>query len=214
METIYGILAKYFKHQCSEEELEVVEAWKTKNSAEFEQLRSVWDLSDGHEFIQFDEHKCWEELKTQIENTSSLNTSKPLIKPLFKYLAAASVLVAALVTVVQINSQQQLPSLVSDDNAIEITKDVRGNSLESKELIAQTTLTNGQTVWLNKHSQLEEVIKMVAEINVEKLILSHFSTRYSAEEIDDTDTPARDSNRESTNIKIILSKNVLCLKSF
>ena len=54
METIYGILAKYFKHQCSEEELEVVEAWKTKNSAEFEQLRSVWDLSDGHEFIQFD----------------------------------------------------------------------------------------------------------------------------------------------------------------
>ena len=67
METIYGILAKYFKHQCSEEELEVVEAWKTKNSAEFEQLRSVWDLSDGHEFIQFDEHKGWEELNAEVK---------------------------------------------------------------------------------------------------------------------------------------------------
>ena len=158
METIYCILAKYFKHHCSEEELEVVEAWKTKNLAEFEQLRALWDLSDGHEFIQFDEQKGWEELKIQIENTSSLNSSKPIIKPLFKYLAAASVLVAALVTVVQINSQQQLPSLAVDDNAIEITKDVRGDALESKELIAQTTLTNGQTVWLNKHSQLEDFV--------------------------------------------------------
>jgi ribonuclease Z len=37
----------------------------------------------------------------------------------------------------------------------------------------------------NKHSQLEEVIKMVAEIEVEQLILSHFSSRYSGEEIDE-----------------------------
>lgn len=36
----------------------------------------------------------------------------------------------------------------------------------------------------NKHSNLEEVIKMVSEIKVEKLILSHFSSRYSKNEID------------------------------
>jgi ribonuclease Z len=36
----------------------------------------------------------------------------------------------------------------------------------------------------NKHSNLEEVMEMVASINIEQLILSHFSSRYSPEEID------------------------------
>ncbi len=35
----------------------------------------------------------------------------------------------------------------------------------------------------NKHSKLNEVIKMVSEINVGQLILNHFSSRYSKEEI-------------------------------
>ncbi|MEL7146176.1 MAG: MBL fold metallo-hydrolase [Bacteroidota bacterium] len=37
---------------------------------------------------------------------------------------------------------------------------------------------------INKHSHVDEVLKMVSEINVDKLILSHFSTRYNREEID------------------------------
>lgn len=36
----------------------------------------------------------------------------------------------------------------------------------------------------NKHSYLEDVIKMVSEIYIEKLILNHFSSRYSKEQID------------------------------
>jgi ribonuclease Z len=36
----------------------------------------------------------------------------------------------------------------------------------------------------NKHSNLEEVMKMVSELNIEKLILGHFSSRYSQLEID------------------------------
>jgi len=36
----------------------------------------------------------------------------------------------------------------------------------------------------NKHSKLDEVIRMVSEINVGQLILNHFSSRYSKEEID------------------------------
>ena len=37
---------------------------------------------------------------------------------------------------------------------------------------------------MNKHSFLEDVIKMVADSNIEKLILGHFSSRYSDKEID------------------------------
>ncbi len=36
----------------------------------------------------------------------------------------------------------------------------------------------------NKHSNLKEVMEMLANINVNKVILSHFSPRYSREEID------------------------------
>ncbi|BDD05191.1 MBL fold metallo-hydrolase [Aureibacter tunicatorum] len=36
----------------------------------------------------------------------------------------------------------------------------------------------------NKHSRLDEVMKMVSEINVGSLILNHFSSRYSWKEID------------------------------
>jgi len=36
----------------------------------------------------------------------------------------------------------------------------------------------------NKHSKLDEVLKMVSELNVGTLILTHFSSRYSREEID------------------------------
>ena len=38
---------------------------------------------------------------------------------------------------------------------------------------------------MNKHSFLPDVIKMVAESKIEKLILGHFSSRYSAEQIDE-----------------------------
>jgi len=38
----------------------------------------------------------------------------------------------------------------------------------------------------NKHSTLEEVLKMVKEININTLILTHFSTRYSKEQIDES----------------------------
>ena len=50
----------------------------------------------------------------------------------------------------------------------------------------------------NKHSNLEEVMEMVASIQIEKLILSHFSTRYSKEEIDQ----AILKNCKAYNIKI------------
>ncbi len=36
----------------------------------------------------------------------------------------------------------------------------------------------------NKHSRFDEVLKMVKEINIKTLILNHFSSRYTKEEID------------------------------
>jgi len=37
----------------------------------------------------------------------------------------------------------------------------------------------------NKHSSLDQVMKMIADSNVQRLLLGHFSSRYSAEEIDE-----------------------------
>ena len=43
----------------------------------------------------------------------------------------------------------------------------------------QTVHTHG-----NKHSRLEEVMEMVSGIHIQKLVLGHFSSRYSPEQID------------------------------
>ena len=55
-------------------------------------------------------------------------------------------------------------------------------------LIHEATFLNGEDGkknHANKHSNLKEVLKMVSEINIERLILGHFSTRYSNEQIDE-----------------------------
>ena len=73
----------------------------------------------------------------------------------------------------------------SGDTPIE--NDGRWN--DTKVLIHETTFLRKGDVDLDdrrqgKHSYLEEVIEMVAKTKIEKLILGHFSSRYSAEEID------------------------------
>jgi ribonuclease Z len=79
-----------------------------------------------------------------------------------------------------------------------ITKDLIGYSgdtpIESDErwqnvdiLIHEATFLSNDihlNTKANKHSNLEDVLKMVASTNVKKLILSHFSSRYSKAEID------------------------------
>lgn len=54
-------------------------------------------------------------------------------------------------------------------------------------LIHEATFLNndvGLNIKSNKHSCLTHVMKMVSEININQLILSHFSSRYKAGEID------------------------------
>ena len=64
-----------------------------------------------------------------------------------------------------------------------------GRFHDSKILIHEATFLQDDPSILdkdrmNKHSFLEDVIKMVADSNIEKLILGHFSSRYSDQEID------------------------------
>jgi ribonuclease Z len=59
----------------------------------------------------------------------------------------------------------------------------------TKILIHEATfLDNGEPVktrdYGNKHSTLEEVMEMVSSIHIEQLILGHFSSRYSPDDID------------------------------
>ncbi len=58
----------------------------------------------------------------------------------------------------------------------------------SEVLIHEATfLTKEETntkMWKNKHSSLDEVFEMIANINIDKLILGHFSSRYDQYEID------------------------------
>ncbi|MFT3824015.1 MAG: MBL fold metallo-hydrolase [Chitinophagaceae bacterium] len=60
---------------------------------------------------------------------------------------------------------------------------------QSKILIHEATFLGGDEGTAvkthgNKHSTLEEVMKMVSEIKIEVLILGHFSSRYAPEQID------------------------------
>ena len=59
---------------------------------------------------------------------------------------------------------------------------------DCKVLIHEATFIDSDDIKVeahgNKHSRLEEVIKMVSNSNIEQLILSHFSSRYSKEQID------------------------------
>lgn len=60
----------------------------------------------------------------------------------------------------------------------------------AKILIHEATFLNNAESTIkthgNKHSTLEEVMRMVSEIKVETLVLGHFSSRYSQPEIDNS----------------------------
>ena len=73
----------------------------------------------------------------------------------------------------------------SGDSPIEDYERWEGTKLlihESTFLKAEVGLNNHA----NKHSTLEEVMEMVASIKIEKLILTHFSSRYSKAEIEES----------------------------
>ncbi|MEO8770235.1 MAG: MBL fold metallo-hydrolase [Ferruginibacter sp.] len=101
--------------------------------------------------------------------------------------------------------QDRIKELITNEGKEKLTMEVRTNVLSysgdtpvddyekwdhSKILIHEATFLDAPGAGKvnthgNKHINLEEVIKMVSEINIETLILGHFSSRYSAEQIDE-----------------------------
>jgi ribonuclease Z len=100
--------------------------------------------------------------------------------------------------------QNEILKLMAEKGKENITEGIRTNLLtysgdtpvddyerynNSQILIHEATFLGGEEEKIsphgNKHSTLEEVIKMVSEIKIEKLILGHFSSRYSKEQIDE-----------------------------
>jgi ribonuclease Z len=79
----------------------------------------------------------------------------------------------------------------------------------SKILIHEATFLGGEEdkniqTHGNRHSKLEDVIKSVSEINIEQLILGHFSSRYSNEQIDNSITALCEKYRVSIPVYRLL----------
>lgn len=100
-------------------------------------------------------------------------------------------------------SPEQIKAIVSEKGKDFTTEKVRTNILSysgdtpvdnystwdnSGILVHEATFLNHADSSIkthgNKHSSLEEVMKMASEIKIEILVLGHFSSRYSQEEID------------------------------
>lgn len=82
---------------------------------------------------------------------------------------------------------------ISKENAISFSGDTPVDDYskwdQSNVLIHESTFITGDSgipvsSHQGKHSTLEEVMQMVSEIKIEVLILTHFSARYSSQEID------------------------------
>jgi len=71
----------------------------------------------------------------------------------------------------------EIKRIVDEKGRDYITEKVRNNIISFSGEISKHA---------GKHSTLEEVLKMVSEIKVEKLMLTHFSARYSNEYIDES----------------------------
>lgn len=123
------------------------------------------------------------------EITKSLSfqiiTKTPKLKPKFQNLSGTEIKKLA------IERGQDFITNTVTENILGYSGDTPVDNYEhwnnTKILIHEATfLDNNEKLnnHANKHSTLEDVIKMVSEIKVEKLILSHFSSRYSKTEID------------------------------
>lgn len=85
----------------------------------------------------------------------------------------------------------------------------------SKILMHEATFINdehAERAHGNKHSQLKEVIKMASEINIEHLILHHFSSRYNAEYIFDSIEKECKKYQIKTTISVFLPGKYNCLE--
>lgn len=123
------------------------------------------------------------------DKTKSLSfqvfTKTPKLKPEFRQLSSNEI------KQLSISKGRDFITNIVTENILGYSGDTPIDNYEhwdnTKILIHEATfLDNNEKLnnHANKHSTLAEVIKMVSEIKIEKLVLSHFSSRYSKAEID------------------------------
>ncbi|BDS12926.1 FecR family protein [Aureispira anguillae] len=159
MEDIYTILPKYFNKQCTTEENALVKAWKKEHPAEFKEQQMIWSLSKDTDYIEFDAKASWAELQPQLTDNASPQTTKVVGMAVWKKMAVA----AAILLVCVLGIRQFInPSIDNDQLFVEgLNKEfdstVRGTEMTTQRAVKAMTLTNGDKVWLNKNTKIEDM---------------------------------------------------------
>lgn len=135
MKDIYHLLPKYFSGECSKEESKAIEDWQKTNNSEFEDMKNIWKLTEGHQYIEFDSKQGWEEISPKLQSTSR-----------FSWLSMAAS-VAVLITLVA-----SYFMFFNDNSDVSTTEMIAYTAVEQqKELL----LADGSTVVLHKGSTLK-----------------------------------------------------------
>lgn len=161
MEHIYAILPKYFNKQSTAEENALVERWKKENPAAFKEHKSIWTLTKDVEYIEFDSKASWNELQPRLgnENTNNKPTTKVIGIALWQKIA-----VAAVVVIISVFGIRQFSSPTMDEGDFfadglntEFLDKSRGVELLAEANVVETSLKNGDKIWLNKGAKVEDM---------------------------------------------------------
>lgn len=161
MEHIYTVLPKYFNKQSTAEENSLVKRWKKENPAEFKAQKTIWDLTKGVEYVEFDSKASWDELQPRLSTAAPTKPQTKVIGiALWKKMAAAAVvIIVALFGISQFNNSSTIGEgdLFADGLNTEFIEDTRGVELFAEADVVETSLKNGDKIWLNKGAVVEDM---------------------------------------------------------
>ena len=156
MENIYKLLPKYFNNQCTPEEIQVVKLWEKDCNSEFRELKSIWELTKEHQYINFDSEASWEELKARLKKEKQNTLVFELLK-WGKLLAAAVVILITVWGGLQLFDNQSSDVILTSEESEGYSSTFRGLNLVSKNAVEKTNLTNGAFIWLKQNSKIEDL---------------------------------------------------------
>jgi ferric-dicitrate binding protein FerR (iron transport regulator) len=161
MEHIYAVLPKYFNKQSSTEENELIERWKKEDPAAFKAQKSIWSLTKDAEYIEFDSKASWKELQPRLSNGSQTKSETKVIGiALWKKIAvAAALIIVAVFGIDQFNNFNTIAegALFAEGLNTEFTTGERGVELLAASNMVETSLKNGDKIWLNKGAEVEDL---------------------------------------------------------
>jgi transmembrane sensor len=156
MEYIYKLLPKYFNNQCTPEEIQAIKIWEKDFNSEFQELKSIWELTEEHQYINFNAESSWEELKPRLKKEKQNTPVLPLVK-WGKFLAAAVVIIITVWGGLQLFDNQSSDLIVTSEDGEGYSSTFRGINLVSNNAVEKTNLKNGNFVWLKQNSKVEDL---------------------------------------------------------